>query len=75
MTFPRLSLRALTITSATVILAGAAIGLVRPKPIENAVLGAEWQCSRTAFVVTTCARQTVPAVQSSRKEPFHPPRV
>lgn len=79
MTFPRLSLRTLAIASTTVVLAGVAIGLARPKPVENAVLGAGWQCSRTAFVVTTCApsahRQAVPAVETSRKEARLPFRV
>lgn len=32
----------------------AAIGLAYPVP--NAALGPEWQCSRLAFVWTTCSR-------------------
>ncbi|TPQ31329.1 hypothetical protein C2U70_24260, partial [Bradyrhizobium guangdongense] len=68
MTFFRLSLKALAITFAAIVLAGAAVDLARPKPIENAVLGNEWQCSQTAFLITTCApraqRQAVPAVET-----------
>ncbi|MDE2380178.1 hypothetical protein [Bradyrhizobium sp.] len=79
MTFSRLSLRAAAITAMAVILAGAAVGLARPRPIENAVLGADWQCTRTALVVTTCAlrpqQQAVPAVETSRKESVRPPKV
>jgi hypothetical protein len=40
-----------------VAIAGLVVVLGRPKPTENALLGAEWQCSRTAFVVTTCAQR------------------
>jgi hypothetical protein len=79
MTFSRQNLRAVAIAAATVILAGVAVGLARPRPIESAVLGAEWQCSRTAFVVTTCAPrpqlEAVPAVETSRKDAVRPPRV
>jgi len=79
MTFFRLNLRALAITIATVALAGVAIALARPRPIENALLGAEWQCSRTAFVVTICAlrspQQAIPAVATSRKDMIRPPKV
>jgi hypothetical protein len=70
MTFSRLSLRALAITIAAVALACAAIALARPKPIESALLGPEWQCSRTAFIVTSCAQRTqqaATAVESLRK--------
>jgi hypothetical protein len=34
----------------------AAIGLVAPEPESNAALGPGWQCSRLAFVWTTCRR-------------------
>lgn len=71
MSFSRLNGRALAIAVAVVALAGVAIAFGRPTPIESAVLGAEWQCSRTAFVVTTCAprmQQAIPAVGTSHKE-------
>jgi hypothetical protein len=77
MTFFRLSLRALAITVTTAALACVVIALARPRPIESAVLGAEWQCTRTAFVLTSCAprmQQAIPAMETSRKEALHPTR-
>lgn len=38
-------------------LAAAAVLLVvaaAPRPISSAALGSEWQCSKSAFVLTTC---------------------
>ena len=32
------------------------IGLAYPDPIISGVLGPDWQCSRLAFVFTTCSR-------------------
>ncbi|BAC49698.1 blr4433 [Bradyrhizobium diazoefficiens USDA 110] len=67
----RLSLKALAITVAVAALAGAAFLLARPQPIESAVLGADWECSQTAFVLTTCpprVREAIPAVETSRKD-------
>jgi len=31
-----------------------------PRPVSSAALGSDWQCSKAAFVLTTC-RQTDPA--------------
>jgi hypothetical protein len=78
MTFFRLSLKALAITFATVALAGVAIALARPKPVDSAMLGSEWQCSRTAFVVTTCAQrvqQASPTAETTGKVALRAPRV
>jgi hypothetical protein len=78
MTIFRLSLKAVAITFATFALAGVAVFLAQPKPIENATLGAEWQCSRTAFVLTTCAprvQQASPAAESSSKVALRAPKV
>jgi len=33
-----------------------AIGLAYPQPVSSAALGPGWQCSRQAFVWTTCSR-------------------
>jgi hypothetical protein len=30
------------------------VNLASPDPISSAALGADWQCSRIAFVLTTC---------------------
>ena len=66
MTFFPLSLKALAIAIAA--LAGVAVALTRSKSIDSAVLGSEWQCHKTAFVITTCAlrtqRQAVPALDN-----------
>ena len=66
MTFFPLSLKALAIL-AIAALAGVAVALTRSKSIDSAVLGSEWQCHKTAFVITTCAlrtqRQAVPALE------------
>ena len=33
-----------------------AIGVSYPEPVARATLGPDWQCSRLAFVFTTCSR-------------------
>ena len=68
MTISRLSLKALAITLALAALSGAAVLLARPQPIESAVLGADWECTQTAFLLTTCAPRATPAVETSRKD-------
>lgn len=42
----------------------AATGLSHPEPVASAALGPDWQCSRLAFVFTTCSR-----VKNSQAEP------
>jgi hypothetical protein len=37
---------------------GVATGLAYPEPVSSAALGPDWQCSRMAFVWTTCRRLT-----------------
>ena len=73
MTFFPESLKALAIL-AVAALAGVAVALTRPKPIDSAVLGSEWQCHKTAFVITTCAlrtqRQAVPALETARADRY-----
>ena len=71
MTISRLSLKALATAVAVVAVAGAMLLLARPQPIDSAVLGADWECTQTAFVLTTCApraQQAIPAVETSRKD-------
>jgi hypothetical protein len=34
----------------------ATLGLSTPEPVLSAALGPDWQCSRLAFVFTTCSR-------------------
>ena len=57
MTFFPAELLALAIL-AIAALAGGAVALTRSKPIDSAVLGPEWQCHKTAFVITTCTLRT-----------------
>lgn len=71
MTISRLSLKALAIAVAVAAMAGTVLLLARPQPIESTVLGADWECTQTAFVLTTCAprlQQAIPAVETSRKD-------
>ena len=71
MTFFPLSRKALATTFVIVALAGGTIAMTRPKSIESAVLGSEWQCTQTAFVIWTCAlraqRQAPPALETTSK--------
>ena len=57
MTFFPVSLKALAIL-AVAALAGVAVALTRSKSIDSGVLGSEWQCHKTAFVITTCSLRT-----------------
>jgi hypothetical protein len=62
-----------TLTGAAVFLS---VALAYPKPISNAALGAEWQCTRTAFIWTSCSRirSTEAVAQSVRKDAPCPTR-
>jgi hypothetical protein len=72
--------RKLTFLGSAVTLTGAAavlwVAVAYPKPISSAALGAEWQCTRTAFVWTSCSRigQTEAVAQSARKDAPCPAR-
>ena len=33
-----------------------ALGIAYPRPVSSSMLGAEWQCYRSAAIVTTCRR-------------------
>lgn len=77
MIFFRLSLKALAITVVAAALAGAVLLAARPQPIDSAFLGAAWECTQTAFILTSCApraQQAIPAVETSRKEALKPTR-
>ncbi|MGY4160307.1 MULTISPECIES: hypothetical protein [unclassified Bradyrhizobium] len=39
-----------------VLVAYLSLTLASPEPVSSAALGPAWQCSRVAFVVTTCSR-------------------
>ncbi len=51
-------------------LALLSIQLMRPKPLSIAGLGVEWQCSKTAGILTICTKSlhTGPVFDSSRKD-------
>jgi hypothetical protein len=71
MIFFRQSLKALAIAVAAAAVAGAVLLAARPQPIESTVLGAAWECTQTAFILTSCApraQHAIPAVETSRKE-------
>ena len=68
------TIRKLAFIGAAVALTGAAaslsVVLAYPRPISSAALGSEWQCTRTAFVWTSCSRIYHPGavVQNARKD-------
>jgi len=33
------------------------VGLVRTRPVQNAVLSDHWQCTRTAGILTVCTKK------------------
>ena len=64
------------LTVAIVMLACAAVflsvGLTHPMPFPYADASAEWQCSKTAGILTVCSRtaHTKPEFHSSREVPM-----
>jgi hypothetical protein len=74
MTFSPLSLKVLAITFVIAALTGGAVAMTHRKSIDNAVLGSEWQCQKTAFVITTCALRTqsqaVLALETARADRY-----
>jgi hypothetical protein len=69
--FPRSLALAMLVIAA---LAWVAVALTRPELIDSALLGSEWQCHKTAFVITTCApqtqRQAVPVSETVRADRY-----
>jgi hypothetical protein len=64
------------IVTLAAIAAAVSIGLAFPEPVSSAALGPDWQCTRLAFVLTTCTRlvRTESASASARKDPACPRR-
>ena len=78
MSFSGLSGKSLAMICGAAVLAGAVAVLVRPKSFENVVLGAQWQCSRTAFVLTTCSprmQQLPPGLEMPSKVALRAPKL
>jgi hypothetical protein len=50
--------KALWIIGAALACAGVAlsIGIAYPTPVPNTALGAEWECHRSAAIMTTCRK-------------------
>ena len=67
-------LRLRQVAGTLVALAGIVVFLAQPKPVESGLLGAEWQCSRTAFVLTTCAPRVQQAASASNKVALRAPK-
>ena len=57
------------IVSLACVAAVVAILLVYPEPVSSAALGPDWQCSRLAFVWTTCTR-----LNGTKSASARPPR-
>jgi hypothetical protein len=53
------------------------IGFVYPTPVANPALGADWQCHRSAGILTTCHRvsHAAPAIHRSILQPVDMRRV
>jgi hypothetical protein len=62
---------AAAIVSLGIVAAVLAIGLAYPEPFTDAGLGPEWQCSKVAFVFTTCRR--VPHAETASIRVPHEP--
>jgi hypothetical protein len=50
--------RTLAIVGVALVAVSAAVAVDRPHVVSEPLLGTEWQCSRTALLVTTCAQSS-----------------
>ena len=74
MTFIGQRSRTLAIVAVVTVAAGAAIVVGRPRVVSEPLLGTEWQCVRTAFVLTTCSPSAVHVLpQFRRAKPLRAP--
>ena len=65
-----------TILALAAIAVAASAGMGYPDPVSSAALGPDWQCTRLAFVLTTCRRlaPTDSVAAGARKDPTCPRR-
>ena len=49
---------AAAVAASAVLVAILSYAMASPQEVSSAALGPEWQCSRVAFVLTTCTRAT-----------------
>ncbi|HKS19634.1 MAG TPA: hypothetical protein VJS63_10565 [Bradyrhizobium sp.] len=81
MTSPFWTCKGLVLSVAVITLAAVAvtvsIALAYPEPVSGAALGPDWQCTRLAFVFTTCSRiiRTQSAVAGAVGDPACPHRL
>jgi hypothetical protein len=47
---------AVVVATLVAMTAAAAMGLMYPEPVSSGALGPDWQCTRLAFVFTSCSR-------------------
>jgi len=57
------------------VLTFVALSLASPVPISSAALGPDWQCSRVAFVLTTCTPTGRPKAVPVRDKEDCPPGI
>lgn len=55
---PKSLVLALAIVVLACVAGALATAVVQPEPVSRAALGPDWQCSRVAFVWTTCRRMS-----------------
>jgi hypothetical protein len=67
-----LVLSAVVVTLAA--LAAVSIAFAYPEPVSSGALGPDWQCTRLAFVLTSCSRiVSAPSISlNTRKDPACP---
>jgi hypothetical protein len=58
------------------VVAAVSIALAYPQPVSSVALGPDWQCTRLAFVLTTCTRivGAQSAATDERNDPVSPRR-
>ena len=73
MTSPSRKRKAFILIAAVLSCAAVAltIGVALPTPVANPALGADWQCHRSAGIVTTCQRvsHVAPSLHRSLVQP------
>ncbi|MFO1111158.1 MAG: hypothetical protein U1E61_18440 [Bradyrhizobium sp.] len=53
---PRQIAAVVVVFTLVAVTAALAIGITNPEPVSSGLLGPDWQCTRLAFVFTTCSR-------------------
>ena len=53
---PRQIAAGVVIVTLVAVTAAVAMGLSYPEPVSSGALGPDWQCTRLAFVFTSCTR-------------------